>query len=172
MTLTPELAEVEAKLSHAIDHYADNEEAKGDRVVEAAVERLKGFLQGPERRSALMLWGMSLQLLREPEQALLRYEEILHDVPGDEGALWQCVQIFLVDMENPTTARRILEDRLLPVADKPEYRDALQMARLALGERPGKEAEEAAAAAALSTKEAGDALILAEEETEIEEIEE
>ena len=164
--LTPELADIEAKLAHAIDHYAADEEAKGDRVVEAAVERLKGFLQGPERRAALMLWGMALQLLREPEQALLRYEEVLHDVPGDEDALWQCVQIFLVDMENPTTARRILEDRLLPVADKPEYRDALQMARLALGERPGKEAEEAAAAAAQVAKDAGDALILAEDDAQ------
>ncbi|MEN9354046.1 MAG: hypothetical protein RL318_1371 [Fibrobacterota bacterium] len=145
-TLSPELAELEAKLAHAIDLYAEGEDSKADIQVERAVEGIRAFLTGPERRSALMLWAMALQLIREPQMALLRYEDILRDDPADEDALWQSVQIFLVDLELPDSARKILEERLLPISDKQEYKDALHMARLAVGERPGKEAELAAAA--------------------------
>lgn len=145
-TFSPELAQIEQQLAHAIDLYAEGEDAKADTRVERAVERLRGHLQGPERRSALMLWAMALQMIREPQMALLRYEDVLKDNPSDEEALWQSVQIFLVDLELPDSARKILEERLLPIADKQDYKDALHMARLAVGERPGKEAELAAAA--------------------------
>ena len=137
--LPSELFAIESELSRAIDIYAAGDEAKGDHVAQKAVERLKPFLVGEHRRGALLLWGFGLQLLRESEQALLRYEEILKDDPADEEALWQCVKILLVDMENAASARKILEERLLPIAPKEEYQDALRMARLALGERPSKD---------------------------------
>lgn len=152
-TFSPELAQIEQQLAHAIDLYAEGEDAKADTQVERAVETLRGHLQGPERRSALMLWAMALQMIREPQMALLRYEEVLKDNPEDEEALWQSVQIFLVDLELPDSARKILEERLLPLSDKQDYKDALHMARLAVGERPGKEAELAAAAAAAKGEE-------------------
>jgi len=145
-TLSPELAQIEQQLAHAIDLYAEGEDAKADTRVERAVEALRGHFQGPERRNALMLWAMALQMIREPQMALLRYEEILKDNPSDEEALWQSVQIFLIDLELPDSARKILEERLLPLSDKQDYKDALHMARLAVGERPGKEAELAVAA--------------------------
>jgi tetratricopeptide (TPR) repeat protein len=142
--LSPELAQLEQQLAHAIDLYAEGEDAKADARVERTVEALRGFLQGPERRGALMLWAMALQMIREPQMALLRYEEVLKEDPSDEEALWQSVQIFLVDLELPDSARKILEERLLPISDRQEYRDALLMARLAVGERPSRDTEPAA----------------------------
>jgi len=138
--IAPELSGIEAELSRAIDIYATGDDAKGDHVAQKAIERLKPFLTGDHRRTALMLWGFALQLLRESEQALLRYEDILQEDPADEEALWQCVKILLVDMENAASARKILEERLLPISAKDEYQEALHMARLALGERPSKDA--------------------------------
>jgi hypothetical protein len=138
--LTIELSGIESELSRAIDIYATGDDAKGDHVAQKAIERLKPFLTGEHRRTALMMWGFALQLLRESEQALLRYEDILQEDSSDEEALWQCVKILLVDMENAASARKLLEERLLPIAAKDEYLEALNMARLALGERPSKDA--------------------------------
>ena len=136
--LPEELASVEAELCTAIDLIADGEDRRAAVLLEKCNARLRLLSAGEHRREALRLWAQSHAIAEDWDLALLKYEQVLSIDAADEDALWQTVQIFLRPKENPETARRLLQDRLLPLRASAEYEDALREAEAALGiEREG-----------------------------------
>ncbi len=145
MDTLAELTAIEEEFKRSIDTYASGDDAKAEHIANRALTRLRPLYEGEQRRQALMLAGFGLQIIQESEQALLRYEDVLRDNPDDEEALWQSIRVLLIDREDAAGARRLLEERLLPLSAKEEYQEALRMAKLAMGERTGKDATGAAA---------------------------
>lgn len=135
--LPEELASVEAELCNAIDLIADGDDRRAAVLLEKCNARLRLLTAGEHRREALRLWAQSHAIAEDWDLALLKYEQILSIDAADEDALWQTVQIFLRPKENPEAARRLLQEKLLPLHSTPEYEDALREAEAALGiERP------------------------------------
>lgn len=129
----PELAQIEADISTAIDHCADGEDRKAALLLDKCNQKLRLLSVGAHRLEALGLWALSLGVSEEWEQALLKYEQILSIDPANEGALWQSAQIILRQLEKPESARILLSERLLPINRLPEYVDALRECEAALG---------------------------------------
>ncbi len=129
----PELAQIEEDLGTAIELCADGEDRRATVLLERANQKLRLLSVGAHRQQALRLWAMSLTVLEEWEQALLRYEQILSIDASDEDALWQSVQILLRNLEKPESARILLNERLLPISRLPEYVDALRECEAAMG---------------------------------------
>ncbi|MEK7392845.1 MAG: hypothetical protein AAB214_09785, partial [Fibrobacterota bacterium] len=96
-------------------------------------QKLRLLSVGAHRVTALHLWALSLGVMEEWEQALLKYEQILSIEPSDEDALWESAQILLRQLEKPESARTLLSERLLPISRLPEYVDALRECEAALG---------------------------------------
>ena len=136
--LDPELAQIEADISTAIDHCADGEDRKAALLLDKCNQKLRLLSVGAHRLEALGLWALSLGVSEEWEQALLKYEQILSIDPANEDALWQSAQIILRQLENPESARKLLTERLLPINRLPEYVDALRECEAALGIERGK----------------------------------
>lgn len=135
--LPEELALIEADLCAAIDAIADDDNRRADVILAKCNSRLRLLIAGEHRREALRLWAQSHVIAEEWELALLKYEQILSIDASDEDALWQTILILLRPKENPEAARRLLQERLLPLHATPEYEDALREAEAALGlERP------------------------------------
>lgn len=131
--LDPELAQIEQDIGTAIDFCADGEDRRATVLLERCNQKLRLLAVGAHRVEALRLWAMSLVVLEEWEQALLRYEQILSIEPENEDALWQSVLILLRNMEKPESARILLNERLLPLSRLPEYLDVLRECEAALG---------------------------------------
>lgn len=137
----PELAQIEADISQAIDFCADGEERRAAVLLDRCNQKLRLLSVGAHRLEALNLWALSLGVSEEWEQALLKYEQVLSIDPANEDALWQSAQIILRQLEKPESARTLLSERLLPINRLPEYVDALRECEAALGiEREKSEA--------------------------------
>ncbi len=124
----------ESILAAAIDVLADEDVKKAEtilnKMIEAAKAKMDGSVGDAERFYA---WGRGLRLLEEPEQALLRLEQVLGLVPNHEGALWETASIFLHDLDKADSAAEIIEKRLLPMRpDEELYRESLDTARFRL----------------------------------------
>ncbi len=132
-TQDPELAQIEADISTAIDFCADGQDRRAVVLLEKCHQKLRFLSIGAHRVEALGLWALSLGVMEEWEQALLKYEQILSIEPENEDALWQSAQILLRQLEKPESARILLSERLLPLNRTPEYADALREAEAALG---------------------------------------
>ena len=129
----PELAEIEADIATAMDYCADGEDRRAVVLLERCNQKLRLLSVGQHRVEALKLWALSLAVLEEWEQALLKYEQILSIDSVDEESLWQASLILLRNMERPESARALIADRLLPLNQLPEYLDALRECEAALG---------------------------------------
>jgi len=129
----PELAEIEADIATAIDFCADGQDRRAVVLLEKCNQKLRLLSVGAHRAAALHLWALSLGVMEEWEQALLKYEQILSIDASDEEALWQSSLILLRQLEKPESARVLLADRLLPINRLPEYVDALRECEAALG---------------------------------------
>jgi tetratricopeptide (TPR) repeat protein len=121
----------ELVLSDAIDALADEENKKAERVLNELIDHAKNGLDGTERDAMrYFAWGRALRLLEEPEQALLRLEQVFGLKPDHEGALWETASILLHDLEKAELASEILEKRLLPIRPGDDlYQEALDIAR-------------------------------------------
>jgi len=131
--LPEELAAIEADLCLAIEAIADDEERRAHILLERCNAHLRLLIVGEHRREALRLWAQSHAIAEDWELALLKYEQILSIDPADEDALWQTIVILLRPMENPEAARKLLEEKLLPLKRTFEYEDALREAEASLG---------------------------------------
>jgi len=131
--LPEELAAIEADLCLAIDTIAEGDERRAHIMLDKCNARLRLLVAGEHRREALRLWAQSLVIAEEWDLALVKYEQILSIEASDEDALWQTIQILLRPKENPEAARRLLQERLLPLHATPEYEDALREAEASMG---------------------------------------
>jgi tetratricopeptide (TPR) repeat protein len=129
----PELAQIETDIATAIDFCADGQDRRAVVLLEKSNQKLRLLSVGAHRVTALHLWALSLGVMEEWEQALLKYEQILSIDPADEDALWESAQILLRQLEKPESARTLLSERLLPISRLPEYVDALRECEAALG---------------------------------------
>jgi tetratricopeptide (TPR) repeat protein len=124
----------ESVLSDAIDALADEENKKAERFLNELIENAKHGMDGTEKDAVrYFAWGRALRLLEEPEQALLRLEQVFGLRPDHEGALWETASILLHDLEKAELAAEILEKRLLPLRPGDDlYQEALDIARFRL----------------------------------------
>jgi tetratricopeptide (TPR) repeat protein len=124
----------ETVLSDAIDALADEEAKKAERILNELIENAKKGMDGSESdANRYFAWGRALRLLEEPEQALLRLEQVFGLKPNHEGALWETASILLHDLEKAELASEILEKRLLPLRPGDDlYQEALDIARFRL----------------------------------------
>jgi len=124
----------EDTLANAIDALADEETAKAEKMLNQMIEAAKSGLNGTAADAEhYYAWGRGLRLLEEPEQALLRLEQVLGLESEHEGALWEMASIFLHDLDRAEAASEILEKRLLPLRQDEElYQEALDSARFRL----------------------------------------
>lgn len=132
----PDLATIETDIASAMDFIADGEERRANIVLDRCIQKLRLLSVGASRKEALRLWAICLCIQEEWEQSLLKYEQVLSIDPSDEDALWQSAQILLRSLEKPEAARRVLEDRLLPLNRTDEYLDTLRECEAALGIPP------------------------------------
>lgn len=118
-------------LSDAIDALADDENKKAEQILNALIDHAKNGMNGTEGDAIRYFgWGRALRLLEEPEQALLRLEQVFGIRPDHEGALWETASILLHDLEKAELASEILEKRLLPIRPGDDlYQEALDIAR-------------------------------------------
>ena len=130
----------EAALNEAIDLYADYQEEEAEKSLLSLIQALKESLDATSMDAErYCLWGRSLVLLEEPEQALLRFEQALQLIPDHEGALWETASLLLDTMERPEGAKDILEQRLLPMRPASErYREALSAAETLIRRKAAK----------------------------------
>jgi tetratricopeptide (TPR) repeat protein len=121
----------ESVLANAIDALADEESKKAEGLLNDLIETVKKGLDGTAADAErYFAWGRALRLLEEPEQGLLRLEQVFGLMPNHEGALWETASILLHDLEKVDSAKEILEKRLLPLRPDDElYREALDIAR-------------------------------------------
>ena len=70
-----------------------------------------------------MLLRADLQLIDEPEQALLKFEKAVKADPAYESALWQITNILFYTQQSADEALSILEKKLLKI--NPENREYL-----------------------------------------------
>ncbi|MBK8804899.1 MAG: hypothetical protein IPN71_23090 [Fibrobacteres bacterium] len=132
----PDLLVIETDIAGAMDFIADGEERRANIVLDRCIQKLRLLSVGASRKEALRLWAICLCIQEEWEQSLLKYEQVLSIDPSDEDALWQSAQILLRSLEKPEAARRVLEDRLLPLNRTDEYLDTLRECEAALGIPP------------------------------------
>lgn len=132
----PDLLVIETDIANAMDFIADGEERRANILLDRCIQKLRLLSVGASRKEALRLWAICLCIQEEWEQSLLKYEQVLSIDPSDEDALWQSAQILLRSLEKPEAARRVLEDRLLPINRTDEYLDTLRECEAALGIPP------------------------------------
>lgn len=135
----PDLLPIETEIASAMDFIADGEDRRANILLDRAVQKLRLLSVGASRKEALRLWAICLCIQEEWEQSLLKYEQVLSIEPADEDALWQTAQILLRNLENPQAARKVLEERLLPLNRTDEYLDTLRECEAALGIPPARE---------------------------------
>lgn len=136
----PDLLVIETDIASAMDFIADGEERRANILLDRCIQKLRLLSVGASRKEALRLWAICLCIQEEWEQSLLKYEQVLSIDPADEDSLWQSAQILLRNLEKPEAARRVLEDRLLPINRTDEYLDTLRECEAALGIPPAGKA--------------------------------
>lgn len=136
----PDLLVIETDIASAMDFIADGEERRANILLDRCIQKLRLLSVGASRKEALRLWAICLCIQEEWEQSLLKYEQVLSIDPADEDSLWQSTQILLRNLEKPEAARRVLEDRLLPINRTDEYLDTLRECEAALGIPPAGKA--------------------------------
>lgn len=127
---------IETDIASAMDFIADGEERRANILLDRCIQKLRLLSVGASRKEALRLWAICLCIQEEWEQSLLKYEQVLSIDPADEDSLWQSAQILLRNLEKPEAARRVLEDRLLPINRTDEYLDTLRECEAAMGIPP------------------------------------
>ncbi|HNY29962.1 MAG TPA: hypothetical protein PKO15_03660 [Fibrobacteria bacterium] len=132
----PDLLPIENDIASAIDLIADGEDRRANILLDRSIQKLRLLSVGASRKEALRLWAICLSVQEEWEQSLLKYEQVLSIDPSDEDALWQTAQILLRNLENPEAARKVLEQRLLPINRTDDYLDTLRECEAALGIPP------------------------------------
>lgn len=132
----PDLLVIETDIANAMDSIADGEERRANILLDRCIQKLRLLSVGASRKEALRLWAICLCIQEEWEQSLLKYEQVLSIDASDEDALWQSVQILLRNLEKPEAARKVLEERLLPINRTDEYLDTLRECEAALGIPP------------------------------------
>lgn len=132
----PDLLAIETDIASAMDFIADGEERRANILLDRCIQKLRLLSVGASRKESLRLWAICLCIQEEWEQSLLKYEQVLSIDPADEDSLWQSAQILLRNLEKPEAARRVLEDRLLPINRTDEYLDTLRECEAALGIPP------------------------------------
>ncbi|MBK9577200.1 MAG: hypothetical protein IPK50_04820 [Fibrobacterota bacterium] len=132
----PDLLVIETDIASAMDFIADGEERRANILLDRCIQKLRLLSVGASRKEALRLWAICLCIQEEWEQSLLKYEQVLSIDPADEDSLWQSAQILLRNLEKPEAARRVLEDRLLPINRTDEYLDTLRECEAAMGIPP------------------------------------
>jgi tetratricopeptide (TPR) repeat protein len=104
----------EEDLSKAIDLYADEKDKEAEDAIQEILTTLRKSLETSEETIRIYMgMGQCLQVLEEFEQALLRYEKILHLDPNHEDALWCITRLLLEDLDSPKEAGVILKEKLI-----------------------------------------------------------
>lgn len=140
----------EEDLSKAIDLYADEKEKEAEEAIQEILTQLRKSLETSEETiSIYMGMGQCLQVLEEYEQALLRYEKILHLDPNHEDALWCITRLLLEDLDSPKEAGVILKEKLIKLhPNNAEYQATFKhcenylKAQIAQGEKAKTDKEE------------------------------
>ena len=123
---------IQQNISKAIDLIADSKDQAAEELFENTIQTIKEeIIKTPNNIELYNYWGIILTCMEEYEQAMLKYEKIIHIDPKNENAWWQIVQSFMI-LDKPEESIRVLKEKLLPINDLPEYREHLKAAELAL----------------------------------------
>lgn len=141
----------ENQLCQAIDLLANERENEAQTLIESTIAEIKRFLpEALEKAPLYYYWGQGLELLEEPEQALLQYEAALK-AHVEYIPAWEALcRALLEELDRPDEAKTILLSRLLPhEPDNEIYQDWLVRADIALNdnkflrdEAPSEDGEE------------------------------
>lgn len=126
----------EAQLCQAIDLLANEQEDQAHTLIENTIAEIKRYLpEAVEKAPLYYYWGQGLELLDEPEQALLQYEAALK-AHVEYIPAWEALcRALLEELDRPDEAQTILLSRLLPHEPESEiYQDWLARAQIALND--------------------------------------
>lgn len=126
----------EQNLCQAIDLIAADQESQAHELIESTIVEIKRFLPEAIDKAPLhFFWAQGLELLEEPEQALLQYEHALK-ANLEYMPAWECLcRVLLEELDRPEEAKSIVLSRLLPSDPENEnYQDWLAKAELALND--------------------------------------
>ena len=104
------------QLCQAIDLLAQDQDDAAHTLLEQTISEIKRFL--PEAVDACPLylaWGQALELLEEPEQALLQYEKALQSNPDFEEAWAAMATLLIEELDRLEEAATLIQARLLPL---------------------------------------------------------
>ena len=116
----------EDSINRAIDLIADGEEQTGQELLQETIDNIKSDIDaGSPGIHHYLAWGVALEVLEEYEQAILKYEKILQWEPENKQALYKIISVTYECLNNPETARTLLEKRLIPL--DPENREYAEL---------------------------------------------
>ena len=130
--------QIEADICKIYDLLAEDQDAKAQKAIYLIIEELKARTQVeftdnlfPEQSAYFLQWGRCLELLDEPEQALLKWEKSLNFEPQSIETLWAMASCLIYTMNKPEIAIPLLKDRLIPLDEHNEqFIDALKASEL------------------------------------------
>ena len=130
--------EYNSQICEAMDRFADGENEAAGLILDQCISDIKTELKNDHATEVdFYYWGMCLQLMEEPEQALLKFERVIQISPEHEDALWQITSILFYTNQSANTALSILENKLLKInPTKKEYLDAQQDIKIYLKHTP------------------------------------
>lgn len=107
-------------ISNAIDLMADGENDQAEDLLNDCIAYIKEQIKSKADSMHYYHWGMCLYILDEFEQAMLKFEKAIEMNPALEDAYWRITSILFYNLQNPESAKTILEQRLLEMNPKNE----------------------------------------------------
>lgn len=129
---------IEAQICQIYDLMSEDQDQKAEELILSLIEQFKVLTHVeytddvyPEQAGYFLQWGRCLELLEEPEQALLKWERSLHFDPGSTETLWAMASCLIYTMNKPESAIPLLKDKLIPLdPDNEQFQDALRASEL------------------------------------------
>ena len=130
--------QIESEICRIYDLLAEDQEEQAEKSINEIINQLKALTDVeytdevyPAQAGYFLQWGRCLEMLEEPEQALLKWEKSLNFDPDSQETLWAMASCLIYTMNRPESAIPILEEKLLKLnPDEEQYQDALKAAQL------------------------------------------
>lgn len=134
-------AKIEEQICKVYDFIADENDAQARALAQNLIEQIKIKTRVEytddnfgEQAGYFLQWGRCLELLDEPEQAMLKWERSLHFDADSIETLWALSSCLIYTMNKPEAAIPIIREKLLALdPENEQFQDALRISELGAG---------------------------------------